>query len=140
MPFMSEQRPVFDDHILAVVRKLRLKAKRADDFFSVNSIMEDIWSGINAAKVVIADCTGRNPNVFYEIGLAHTLGKPVVLIAQSNEDVPFDLKAIRYIEYQYTPPGMRQFEITLKRTLDDVLKSDSFDSGRTSQAAKPEAQ
>jgi hypothetical protein len=122
MPFRLELRPIYEDHILPVLKKLSLKVKRADDFFSVNSVIEDIWKAINAAKVVIADCTGRNPNVFYEIGLAHTLGKPVVLITQSGDDVPFDLKAIRYIEYQYTPPGMRTFENRLQQTVEETLK------------------
>ena len=70
---------------------------------------------------MIADCTGRDPNVFYEIGVAHTVGKPVVLITQSADDVPFDLRAIRFIEYQYTPPGMRVFEERLKITLKEVI-------------------
>jgi hypothetical protein len=84
--------------------------------------MEDIWDAINAARAIIADCTGRNPNVFYEIGLAHAVGKPVVLITQKGEDVPFDLKAIRYIEYEYSPRGMKTFEDSLTKTLIEELK------------------
>ena len=48
---------------------------------------------------MIADCTGRNPNVFYEIGIAHTLGRDVILITQNEADVPFDLRHLRYVQY-----------------------------------------
>jgi hypothetical protein len=47
------------------------------------------------SRVVICDCTGRNPNVFYEIGIAHTLGREVILITQNPEDIPFDLRHLR---------------------------------------------
>ena len=80
--------------------------------------MADIWSAIKAAKIIIADCTGRNPNVFYEIGLAHAIGKKVVLITQSMDDIPFDLRQLRTIVYEYSPRGMKSFEDTLKRTIE----------------------
>ena len=66
--------------------------------------MEQIWSGIKSAKVLVAELTKRNPNVFYELGLAHALQKPVVLVSSNEEDVPFDLKHIRVIYYDMTDP------------------------------------
>jgi hypothetical protein len=66
--------------------------------------MDQIWSGINAAKVLVAELTSRNPNVFYELGLAHALKKPVVLVSSNAEDVPFDLKHIRVIYYDVMDP------------------------------------
>jgi hypothetical protein len=66
--------------------------------------MDQIWSGINAAKVLVAELTSRNPNVFYELGLAHALNKPVVLVSSNEPDVPFDLKHIRVIYYDVTDP------------------------------------
>jgi hypothetical protein len=109
MSFDPKFRPLYDDHILKVARTLNLNAKRADDFFTTHHVMSDVWEAIHSARLVIADCTGRNPNVFYEIGVAHTLGRPVVLIAHTDHDVPFDLKANRYIRYDY-PEGMEVFE------------------------------
>lgn len=117
MSFDSKLRPIYDSHILKVARSLQLTARRADDFFSTHHVMSDVWEAMNAARLVVADCTGRNPNVFYEIGMAHTLGRPVVLITQHSRDVPFDLQAVRYIEYEYTPPGMEKFEHRLASTL-----------------------
>jgi hypothetical protein len=90
-------------------------------FFLQGRVIEDIWVAINSAKVIIADCTGRNPNVFYELGMAHTIGKEVVLITQDIDDIPFDVRHIRFIVYEYTPRGMKEFEVQLKKTLRYIL-------------------
>jgi hypothetical protein len=121
MPFLPVMKPVYEDHIHKVAIEKQLEVQRADDMFGVrHNIMEYVWSGICAAKVIVADCTGRNANVFYEIGIAHTVGKPVILITQNPEDVPFDLQAIRYLHYEYTPRGMALFEQNLAKTIDDL--------------------
>lgn len=117
MPFDAQLKPVYEDHIAGSARKLGLRVARGDDFFTSHSVMSDIWTAIMSAKVIIADCTGRNPNVFYEIGLAHAVGKPVILITQKEDDVPFDIRHLRYIRYDYTPRGMHTFEETLTGTL-----------------------
>ena len=117
MPFDAQLKPVYEDHIAASARELGLRAARGDDFFTSHSVMGDIWTAIMSARAVIADCTGRNPNVFYEIGLAHAVGKPVILITQNNDDVPFDIRHLRYIQYDYTPRGMHIFEKRLTDTL-----------------------
>lgn len=117
MPFSESLEGVYRDHIRGVTDALGLTCLRGDDFFSVESVMKDIWDAIRASRGVIADCTGRNPNVFYEMGIAHVLGKPVILITQNEEDVPFDLRHRRFIQYAYTPPGMKAFEELLRKTL-----------------------
>ncbi|HLX68458.1 MAG TPA: hypothetical protein VKV04_02420, partial [Verrucomicrobiae bacterium] len=105
-----------------VVRSLNLSVSRADDFFSAHSVMSDIWNAICSARLIIADCTGRNPNVFYEIGIAHVVGKTVVLITQNQEDIPFDIRHYRFIEYKYTPRGITEFESRLKETIDAEMR------------------
>jgi hypothetical protein len=121
MPFAPGLRPVYDDHIKKVASGLGLSAARGDDFFSKGSIMHDVWSAIYYARVIIADCTKRNPNVFYEIGIAHTLGKDTILISQAVKDIPFDLRHLRTIIYEDTPKGMAAFEKILKSTLRSIL-------------------
>jgi hypothetical protein len=89
------------------IQKTGLRPLRADaDIFGTGKIIDQIWRGINSAKVLVAELTGRNPNVFYELGLAHALDKPVVLVcSRANEhDVPFDLQHIRVIYYDVTDP------------------------------------
>jgi hypothetical protein len=122
MPFTNDMRPVYEDHIKEVVTRRGLSVARADDFFTADSIVGDIWNAINACRIIIADCTGRNPNVFYEIGIAHTLGKPVILVAQTTDDVPFDVKHLRTIIYDFKPRGMQKFEAALESTLDHELR------------------
>lgn len=98
MPFA----PSFDivyEHIEAAVSKVGLVCKRADDMWEHDHVMHDVLSLLWRSQVVIADLTGKNANVFYEIGLAHALPRPSVLLTQSDEDVPFDLRSIRYLKY-----------------------------------------
>ena len=121
MPFREELKPIYDDHIKKVIAEFGLECLRADDFFNVSSIIEDMWENIFVARLMIADLTGKNPNVFYEVGVAHALGKNVILITQSIDDVPFDLRHLRHIQYEYTPRGMREFEEQLRQTVTTVL-------------------
>lgn len=124
MPFTEALRPIYNDHILAVTNKLGLDCMRGDDFFNSNRIMDDVWAAIYHSKLCIVDCTGRNPNVFYELGIAHTLGRKAILIAQTIDDIPFDVRDRRVITYTYTPPGMKQFEETLTKTIQQELGLD----------------
>jgi hypothetical protein len=124
MPFSAQLKPVYDDHITNCAQELGLSVARGDDFFTAHSVMEDIWNAISSARAVIADCTGKNPNVFYEMGMAHAAGKKVILIAQNSEDVPFDIRHLRYIQYDFTPRGMRIFEKRLVDTLKTELLLD----------------
>lgn len=118
MPFQDELRTVYTDHILKITNELDISCKRGDDFFSANSVINDVWSAIFHAELCIVDCTGRNPNVFYELGIAHTLGRPAILIAQDISDIPFDVRHLRIIIYQLTPQAMTEFAATLKRTIE----------------------
>jgi hypothetical protein len=89
----------------AAINKAGLRPVRADDeIFATGKIIDQVWSGITAAKVLVAELTGRNPNVFYELGLAHALNKPVVLVSSNQADVPFDLQHIRVIYYDMRDP------------------------------------
>ena len=121
-PFEEPYNTIYEDHIRPAVESLDgLSCLRADDIYDNRPIMEDIWRYTNEARMLIAELTGRNPNVFYETGIAHTVGKEVILITQSMEDVPFDLKHLRCIVYEYTPRGIATLEENLKNTISNVL-------------------
>ena len=115
MPFDEHFKPVYEDHIKKVCDAIGLDCKRGDLVLSTKSIVDDIWSLINNAQIIICDCTGKNPNVFYELGIAHALGKKTICITQSKDDIPFDIEHLRYIEYTFTQCGMSKFESTLKQ-------------------------
>ena len=82
-----------------------MNVQRADNFWLHAHIMQDIIELICTSKVIICDLSGKNPNVFYETGIAHTLGKEVILITQHIDDVPFDLRALRFITYLNNEEG-----------------------------------
>lgn len=121
MPFLDELQPVYEDHIMKVGKRCGLSVARADDFFTHGTVMSDIWSAINQSDLIVADCTGRNPNVFYEVGLAHALGKATILTVQDRSDIPFDLQHIRVLQYSYNPRGMQEFEEALEETIRGVI-------------------
>jgi hypothetical protein len=98
MPFASQFDKVYET-LKNVSGKLSLKCLRADDIWEHDHIIQDVVSLIYRSRIVICDCTDRNPNVFYEAGIAHTLGKDVILITQKESDIPFDLRHIRYVTY-----------------------------------------
>lgn len=81
------------------IEAAELKPRRADDLYGPSPIIRDIWALIRECHVGLADLTHRNPNVLYELGLAHAITKPVVLVSETLEDVPFDLRALRTITY-----------------------------------------
>ncbi len=76
--------------------------------------MDDIRTSIESADLIIADLTGKNANVFYEVGICHAIEKPVLLLAQSMDDVPFDLRHRRVLLYSYSPRGCKRLELSLR--------------------------
>ncbi len=105
MPFIDPIGGYYKSIYESAIGKAGLKPVRADDeIFATGKIIDQVWSGITAAKVLVAELTGRNPNVFYELGLAHALNKPVVLVSSNQGDVPFDLQHIRVIYYDMRDP------------------------------------
>jgi hypothetical protein len=105
MPFAEPHGSYYSKIYEPAILKAGLKPIRADsDIFGSGKVMDQIWSGINTAKVLVSELTTKNPNVFYELGLAHALRKPVVLVSSNEGDVPFDLHHIRVIYYNVNDP------------------------------------
>jgi hypothetical protein len=122
MPFGDDMlQEVYEVHIKPTVERVGLQCKRADDVLGPTPIMEDIWKGIHSARVVLAELTGQNPNVFYELGLCHAIGKDAILLAQDIKWVPFDVRHRRTIIYTPTPRGCKQLEEVLGKTLETML-------------------
>ncbi len=105
MPFGPPLGGYYDTVYKLAIEKAGLQPVRADaEIFGTGKIMNQVWSGIQGAKILVAELTSRNPNVFYELGLAHALRKPVVLVSSNEDDVPFDLQHIRVIYYDVNDP------------------------------------
>jgi hypothetical protein len=99
MPFALPWSASTDAWLRKVTAELDWSACRADELFDTRDALAGIWKGICEAEVVVADLTERSPNVLYEVGLAHCLGKPVVLTCQRPDDIPFDLATRRVVIY-----------------------------------------
>lgn len=98
MPFSSDLDIVYEA-IEASVADAGLHCVRADDIWENDHVMEDVLALLWRSQIVVADLTGRNANVFYEVGLAHALPRKTVLLTQKRDDIPFDLQSIRYLRY-----------------------------------------
>src|SRR5215210_6773671 len=104
MPFHALFGSQYERVIRPAIEDTGLECVRGDEIYTEQAIVQDIWRSIRQARVIVAELSGRNPNVMYEIGLAHAIGKPIVLVTRNQEDVPFDLRALRYIYYDPNNP------------------------------------
>lgn len=98
-----------------------LRCRRADDIWENAAIIQDVVSLIDRSRIVVCDCTGRNPNVFYEAGIAHTLGRDVILITQSEHDIPFDLRHLRFVRYLNNAEGRASLTTALQSRMQTLL-------------------
>ncbi len=105
MPFDVGFAPVYDA-ITAAASSVGMTAMRADNMWEHSAVVQDIFSLIFRSRIVVCDFTGKNPNVFYEAGIAHTLGKFVVPITQNEDHIPFDLRHHRYCKYLNNTEGL----------------------------------
>jgi hypothetical protein len=103
MPFAPEFDVVYES-IKSAAEDAGLDCNRAADIWEHDHIMGDVLSLLWRSQIVVADLTGRNPNVFYEAGLAHALPRKTVLLTQESSDIPFDLQSIRYLKYGVGTP------------------------------------
>ena len=121
MPFDSTY-DVVCDTIRAACGDHNLDAVRVDDIFGPNVVMDDIFKIIVQSRFVISDLTKRNPNVLYETGIAHARNREVIMIVQNEDDIPFDLKHIRYVKYLPNDEGYRKLRGDLAKSIGAILK------------------
>jgi len=105
--------------IKPIVDDLRMTCIRADQIYGsgTTGLMDRIWRGIQEAEVIVADLTDRNPNVLYEVGLSHVIGKKIIITTMSGDDIPADLAAFKYIKYDTTGLGVLKLVRDLKNDL-----------------------
>jgi hypothetical protein len=97
------------------------ECRRADDAEAPGCISKEIVKSLHDADLVIADLSGNNPNVLYELGLAHSFGRPTILITQDIKDLPFDIKDHRVLTYSDSDDGLKSFSENLIRTILSTL-------------------
>ncbi|AKN29958.1 hypothetical protein Ccar_03560 [Clostridium carboxidivorans P7] len=125
MPFKEEKyTEIYRNHIKTQLDKMYLKAVRVDDEHYSGDVMEFVWREINESAFVIAEISTTNPNVLYEIGVAHTLGKHVIILTDGTEEVPFDLKKNRYIEYNMD--NLEKLESEISLVVENIVKEINY--------------
>jgi hypothetical protein len=101
LPLREPFTTIYEEAVAPVAAELGLSCGHAAGIFGPGRIMKDVVASITFAEVIVAELTKRNPNVFYELGIAHQEGKQVVLLSQDIEDVPFDLREMRVVQYSW---------------------------------------
>jgi hypothetical protein len=119
MPFDESFDELYQEVLKECLEESNFNVIRVDELYGSKPIMEDILNRIESSEIVVADLTGRNPNVFYELGIAHCrkANDNLVIITQDLDDVPFDLKPYRIIQYKPTISGAKALRKQLKNTI-----------------------
>ncbi|MCL2682071.1 MAG: nucleoside 2-deoxyribosyltransferase [Bacteroidales bacterium] len=121
MQFSSPYNELYDDVIKRVCKEFDLNVVRADETYGPGLILADIIKQINESRLIIAEISQSNPNVFYEVGYAHALNKPTILIAEKTTKLPFDVSPFRTLFYENTIAGKQKIEDGLKKHIAAAL-------------------
>ena len=118
MEFKTPYKEIYEHLIRPTVEDEGMRCVKSDDIFATTSVIEDIWANINKAALIIGEISGNNPNVMYELGICHTVGKNVMMITQKPDDIPFNFRHMRCYPYTNDIPGSDE----LKRNIRGVIK------------------
>lgn len=121
MQFSEPFDSLFKEVVVPICKKAGFDAFRVDDVFGPGIILQDIIQALIASDVIIAEISTSNPNVFYELGYAHALEKPTILLANRDSLLPFDISGYRVIFYDNTIGGKPEVESTLEKHLKNIL-------------------
>lgn len=133
IPFDKRFGDIYKFGIKGAANEVDAYCERLDDQIFTEGMLDRIFNQISKADVVVADMTGRNPNVFYEVGYAHALGKIVLLLTQNSDDIPFDLKHRQHTVYSGSIDTLKselvtklQWAISESRNRQDTELSELF--------------
>lgn len=122
MQFTEAYNQLYTDVIKPVCEKFGLEVERADEFYTSTPIIKDIEKSIRNASVIIAEITPDNPNVFYEVGFAHAIEKPTILLSdRTREKLPFDISGFRTLFYENSIGGKSKVEKNLIKFLENIF-------------------
>lgn len=123
MPFAPEFDEIYTSVFQPACRARKVECWRVDELGTPGSITSDIVMGILDSELIIADLTGQNANVFYELGIAHALGKSVIAVSQRVQEVPFDLANYRVLPYDTSLSGATRLRDQLEQVIAGLLAS-----------------
>src|SRR5262245_57335771 len=120
MPFSEERKEVYKHGIAPACERAGFKAVRVDELKGHFNINRKIIEHIFASDAVIAEITDKNPNVFYEMGVAHAIGNKTIMIAQNAKELPFDISNYRCIIYKQSVDGLQQLQAEIVESLQEL--------------------
>ena len=127
MPYDQSFEPVWQA-IKEACEQVGLNCQRVKDIWERSKIIQDVFNLLYRSSVVIADFSGKNPNVLYEVGIAHAFGRAVIPIIQSIDDVPFNLQTLRFLLYLRNSEGLAILNGSLVERLNTLFKNDALQS------------
>lgn len=135
-PYYKAIRPACDE--LSRNDELTIKCDRVDANLTEKNIIEQIVNGIYDADIVIANITGSNPNVFYELGISHALPYPnkTIIIAKKGNKIPFDIHSFRIIQYNETDEGLELLKGQLKERISKIIEQSDGSSNPVQENIK----
>ncbi len=122
MPFKDDLKEVYDDAIKPACKDAGFESLRVDELEGMFNINRKIIENIFASDAIIADLTSWNPNVFYEMGVAHAIDNKTIMIIQKDQKLPFDVHAYRCIQYAQSTEGLKTLKAAIKKSLDLIDK------------------
>jgi len=135
MPYEASWSHDVYDGIRRACDIFNVECKRQDEDLTNQDVLQGIWDDISRATFVIADITNQTPNVMYEVGLSHAIAKPMLLLSQSIDDTPFDVRTRRVL--RYSPKEIEKLKKNIGRFVGDILtkySGDDLASNRATQA------
>ena len=123
IPFAEKFFSLYERAIKPTAKDFGLFCHTTNDIVFADSIIDTVFQSIISSGLIIADVTTRNSNVLYEIGIATTLGKELVLLTQNTDDLPFDIRHLRYVLYEDNPVGIKKLQEELGRIFKAYINS-----------------
>jgi hypothetical protein len=123
MQFADEYNDVYNSVIRNVCSEFKIETLRIDEKHETGLIIADIIREITESSLVIADITPINQNVYYEVGYAHGIKKPTILVANKECSLPFDIAGLRVLFYENSIGGKDRFEEGLRKHIESILES-----------------
>jgi hypothetical protein len=120
MEFRDPYNAIYNTLIKPTVEAEEFRCVRSDDIYRTSAVIEDIWENINKAASVIAEISTNNPNVMYELGICHTVGKNVMMITQDPNKVPFNFRHLRFYHYSDNIPGSEELKNNIRSVLQQI--------------------
>lgn len=114
--FIEEYRETYYT-IKNVCEEMTLKCSKSDEEYIENDILNHILKKMARARIIIANIDGRNPNVYYELGIAHTLDKPTIMVSKNLNEIPFDLQSKNILFYKNQEDLERKLMIEINKAV-----------------------